>query len=104
MRRFPFDPVFWCYLEVEVDETQEGLPINIRYEIAPDGDGASGPVQVLSEVDRIGPMRADGDRVARFRDHMEVQAHIPTVGHYEVRAYVDDILVATRDLLARNRQ
>lgn len=100
-KRFPFTGSLVCYLQVEIDQADEGVPVAIRYELAPNGDGASGAVATLSNVERIAPMRQDGYRVTRFRDYMEVEFSIATPGLYEARAYVDDVPVAVYPLLAR---
>src|SRR5688572_11271553 len=95
-REFPIDVPVWCYLQVELDEHQEGVPIHARIESVPDGSGASGEVVTLLDADFIGTMHVDPDRPVIYRFYEQVALYMPSPGYYDVRAYIDDELVAQR--------
>jgi hypothetical protein len=97
---FPIDVPVWAYLQVELDPSQEGVPIHARIESAPDGNGASGDVEVLLDADFIGTMRIDSERPVIYRFYEQVALRMPTPGYYDVRAYIDDELVAYRPVRA----
>jgi hypothetical protein len=99
-REFPIDAPVWCYLQVELDAHQEGVPIHALVESVPDGDGASGETVVLLDATFIGTMRVDPDRPVIYRFYEQVALNLPTPGYYDIRAYIDDELVSNRPIRA----
>jgi hypothetical protein len=99
-REFPIEAPIWCYLQVELDPHQEGVPIHARVEAVPDGGGASGETETLLDADFIGTMRVDPDRPVIYRFYEQVELRLPSPGYYDVRAYIDDELVAQRPVHA----